>query len=171
MKLTMILAAMLLGTAAAGAANATVISKEYLFTVVANGPVNHHEGRFAYTWDTDLNIFNLNSFDYMLGDTHFTLDNVGVISSLSNFVIGGMASGPGSIPHGKDDFFFGIRSDGSTYNFLYSVEGFRGVGAGSMTLTEIVAPVTVHEPAALGLLGAGVVGLGLSARRRRRIAA
>lgn len=159
-----------IGAGGVGAANAEIISKEYLFNAVTDGPITHHQGGFSYTWDTDLDLLQLDSFDFWLGSVHFTLSDVGIERLSNTFTIGGVLNGPGLLLVSTDDFFFTWNSDGTPGFFNYSLQGLRAIPWGDITLTEINDPVAVPEPAALGLLGAGVVGLGLSARRRRRVA-
>ena len=157
--------------AGASAANATIISKTYAFSVETNGPISVHSGQFSYDYDTELNVYTLTSFDFALEGYIFTLDEVGIITFSDRILFGATIAGPVAVAQGVYDFWLVYRSTPQMNDFHYSVAGGSGSWGGIPTFTEIVDPVGVSEPASLGLIGAGLAGIALAATRRRKAAA
>lgn len=153
--------------AGAGAANATVISKIYTFYAETDGPIGVQNGQFSFDYDLDLGRATLTSLA-------LSLDGIEVTSGTISF------------RHRDDSFALELRtfvptlgqytfslffSDGDDFaNFIYTLAGTR-YWDGKARLTELGDPVEVAEPATLGLIGAGLAGLGLASWRRRRVAA
>ncbi len=169
MKLKLLLAGLMLAMAGTAPAGAAIISKAYEFTASTTGPIRDHQGWFSYVHDTDLNTITLTAFEFTLADVVFSVETVGIEFARDALVIGGLLNGVTQVQTGTTDFFFlidtGVRNVLS-YTLSTTTSQYRGTG----TLTEIVPPpASVAEPGALGLIGAGLAGLGLAARRRRKV--
>ena len=153
--------------AGAGAANATIISKIYTFYVETDGPISVQSGQFSFDYDTDLGratltslALSLDGIDVTSGSTSFRHRDDSYALELRTFVP--------TLGQYTFSFFF---SDGDDFgNFIYTLAGQR-YWDGLARLTEVGEPVEVPEPGTLGLIGAGLAGLGLASLRRRRVAA
>lgn len=170
MNLKALLGTLMLAMLGAGTANAAIISKTYAFTAETAGPISAHEGLFSYDYDTDLNTYSLTSFDFTLGEHTFSLVEVGMQDFGVGFIIGGLSSGINAIRSGDLDFVIIKADEVNYYTFAYSVPG-GAIYPGAPIFTEVAGPVDVAEPGTMGLIGAGFVGLGLAALRRRKVAA
>lgn len=179
MNLKLLLCALGLAIAGAGTANATLITKHYAFSVETSGPISHHEGNFSYQYDTNTQEATLTRIDFSLEDYAFSLENV-LFDTMPDFVfLGGKAGGLNGWGHGTNDFYLMFTEDLGFVSFYYTVLNWKSYGSGTPVVTELAAPpvpanpepVDVSEPGTLGLIGAALAGLALTALRRRKAAA
>lgn len=82
---------------------------------------DHIDCEFDYTVTANSEL-ELNSFELTMGDKLFDLDDVGVrLSTSSNRLIGGLASGESTIMFGTDDFYFYVNIETNTVsNFSFA---------------------------------------------------
>lgn len=175
----LLLCALGLAVAGTSTANATLITKHWGFEAETSGPISRHEGYFSYQFDTETQEASLTAIDFALGDHAFSLDDV-LFDIDSGFVLlGGKINHINGVTANTNDFYFIFLPGQEFTSFEYTQAGWTGYGSGPAVVTELAGPpvtvnpepVDVSEPATLGLIGAGLVGVALAAMRRRKAAA
>ncbi len=152
----------------AGAAQAVPVTQTYNFAATGAfsppGPFDDFSGSVTVTYDTDVTVTNqttgitLNSLSFPIGSAiAFNYDSVS-----DELAFGGSAVGVAIVSDTENDFYIAIQSASGTPTSDFLIYMTEALG---YSTTSISVTTGVPEPGSLVLFGAGLMCLGLLARR------
>jgi len=116
----------------------------------------------------DAPVTSIDAIDLTISGHVYSLTEIGY-RDYGYLFFGGIVGTLSRVYSGTDDFWLAMTEDGGFRNFTYSTALTNSVfqsNTGTATVTELVA--AVPEPGSLALILAGMGGLGVTLRRRRR---